>query len=95
VGNDPVNKVDPTGLKCVSNDDQKGVTCKIDNPGELKGKDLEQANEAYTRSVNRLLIDPSREIDISATDENGNTFTETTTAANSCRIKLFFEITNN
>src|SRR3546814_15883957 len=61
-GNDPVNNIDPTGESCVSNEDQRGVTCTIDNPGELKGKDLDRANQVYTRAVNRLLVDPSREI---------------------------------
>lgn len=56
------------------------MTCQIDNPGELKGKDLDRANQVYTRAVNRLLVDPSREVKLQATDGDGNTVTETTTA---------------
>jgi hypothetical protein len=68
-----VNGRDPTGESCVSNEDQKGVTCQIDNPGELKGKDLDRANQVYTRAVNCLLVDPSREVKLQATDGDGNT----------------------
>src|SRR3546814_11131156 len=63
-GNDPVNNIDPTGESCVSNEDQRGVTCTIDNPGELQGKALDRANQVYTRAVNRLLSDPTREVKI-------------------------------
>jgi RHS repeat-associated protein len=80
VGNDPVNMVDPTGLSCQANSDAKGQTCKIDNPGELKGKALDRANKVYTRAVNRLLTNSSREVKLKATDGDGKTTTRTTTA---------------
>jgi RHS repeat-associated protein len=72
VANDPVNKTDPTGLSCASNSDGKGVTCKIDDPGGLKGKALDRANAAYTKATNRLLSHPNRTVTISATNRSGN-----------------------
>lgn len=79
VANDPVNGVDPSGESCVENGDG-GVTCKVDDPGELGGEELDAVNEAYTRAVNRLLQNPDREITLSARRDDGIIYEEQTTA---------------
>ena len=93
VGNDPINGTDPTGEKCKANVDGKGYTCSIDNPGELKGKSLDRANMAYTRAVNRLLVDPSREVSLRAIDSDGNTITEKSTAGDIAEGLINAEVT--
>jgi RHS repeat-associated protein len=80
VGNDPVNNKDPDGLSCVHNSDGKGVTCKVDDPGNLKAKALDRANQVYTRAVNRLLYNPGRRVVLQARDSKDFTVHTTTTA---------------
>jgi hypothetical protein len=64
VGNDPVNRVDPTGLSCEVNKEGKGYNCKVDNPGDLKGRQLDATNQAYTRAVNRLMYNPDKTVTV-------------------------------
>lgn len=93
VHNDPVNNWDPTGESCVHNEDGKGVTCKIDNPGSLSGEELDKANEAYTRATNRLLLDPDKEVTLSATRDDGLVFSEETTAGEIAQGLIDAEVT--
>jgi RHS repeat-associated protein len=80
VGDDPVNKTDPDGLSCVHNSDGQGVTCKVDDPGNLSAKALDRANRVYTRAVNRLLYNPNRRMVLQARDAKDNTVHTVTTA---------------
>ncbi len=78
--NNPYGYVDPDGRTCTSNADKKGVTCKFDNPNGLTGKRLDDANRAYTRAVNRLLNNPGRKVELSASSAAGTKVSTTTTA---------------
>ncbi len=79
VGLDPVNGIDPTGMSCTQNDDGQGYTCRVDNPGELTGDDLDHVNDAYTRAVNRLMFYPDKAINVTIGDGRGGTMSRSTT----------------
>ena len=78
--NNPYRYLDPDGRTCTSNADKKGVTCRFDNPNGLAGRNLDNANRAYTRAVNRLLHNPSRKVELSASSASGTKVSTTTTA---------------
>ena len=70
VGDDPINKTDPTGLSCIMAD--KGqYSCKVDDPGKLNKSEINAVNKAYTKAVNQLLRHPDRNSTISI---NGKSF---------------------
>ncbi|MDZ7923649.1 MAG: RHS repeat-associated core domain-containing protein [Marinagarivorans sp.] len=73
VGNDPINKTDPTGTTCTTNDKGK-ADCKVDDPGKLSSKEVKIVNAAYTKGVNRLLANPDRTSKITV---NGKSMTVT------------------
>jgi RHS repeat-associated protein len=77
VDSDPVNRRDPTGLTCTQNSDKKGYTCKVDKPGNLKGKGLDRVNKAYTRAVNKLLASPNKTKTVSAKAADGTKISKT------------------
>jgi RHS repeat-associated protein len=60
VGDDPLDRTDPSGTTCTTNEDGKTVSCRVDDPGKLSKAELKQANAAYTNAVNRLLAHPDR-----------------------------------
>jgi len=93
VGQDPVNGNDPTGLSCERNSDQKGYTCVIDNPGNLQGQELDDANEAYTRSVNRLMHKPNKEINVTIGDGRGGTRSGNTSQGEVAQVLIDAEVT--
>ena len=64
VGNDPLDKTDPSGETCVQNDDKKGMTCKVDDPGKLSAKEVTKVNKAYTAAVNKLLSHPNQTVKV-------------------------------
>jgi RHS repeat-associated protein len=78
--NDPMNHTDPDGKSCVKNPDGKSVTCKVDEPGNLKARTLDKVNRVYTRAVNRLLFNPGRKMVLQARDSRDRTVRTTTTA---------------
>jgi uncharacterized protein RhaS with RHS repeats len=68
VGNDPVNKVDPTGTTCEMRD--KKLICKVDDPGKLKPKQVARIEKAYTKAVNNLLKDPNKVVTVKVKDKS-------------------------
>jgi hypothetical protein len=65
VGNDPVNKLDPTGTTCVALEKGKGYDCKVDdNKGNFSKKEIALVNRAYTAAVNKLMAHPSRSVTV-------------------------------
>lgn len=54
VGNDPLDKLDPSGKTCTAAVDG-GVTCHVDDPGKLTAREVAIVNKAYTKAVNALL----------------------------------------
>jgi len=65
VGNDPVNKVDPTGKTCQFNRETKAYQCNVNfNHGSLSKASISRIERAYTRAVNRLAANPDRQMKI-------------------------------
>ena len=93
VASDPINKTDPSGLKCVQNGDKKGYTCTIENPGKLKGKALDRANRAYTRAVNRLMNKPGRQMKVIIGDGRGGATSGGTTQGEVAGVLINAEVT--
>jgi len=81
VGNDPVNNRDPDGESCKTNQDGIGATCQVDNSKGMTARQLERANRAYTRTVNRLLYNPRRSVAISGRNEGTGRLVQTRTTA--------------
>ncbi len=71
VGNDPLDRTDPTGQTCTENNDHRGMTCKVDDPGTLSAKEVHKINKAYTAAVNRLLSHPKQTVQVTV---NGKSF---------------------
>jgi RHS repeat-associated protein len=65
VGNDPVNRIDPTGMTCeevgTQRNGQPRYSCKVDDAGPLNIDEQKQATRAYTDSVNTLMGDPTHQ----------------------------------
>ena len=72
VGEDPVNRIDPTGKTCTMNDGK--ADCKVDDPGKMSKKEIAHVEKAYTKAVNNLLKNPNKTHDITV---KGKTFTVT------------------
>lgn len=65
VGNDPVNKVDPTGTSCTTTGKEGSVTvaCKFDDRASFRkagfsSSQIRAAERQYTRAVQKLLSNP-------------------------------------
>lgn len=79
VGNDPINKLDPTGLTCTQNKDQ-GYDCKVDNvPKNTPQTQITKMNQQYTTAVNKLMSDQGRKLTIGAETRTGTRISETRT----------------
>lgn len=72
VGEDPINRIDPTGKTCTMTDGK--ADCKVDDPGKLNKKEVNAINKAYTNAVNRLLKNPNKQSTITV---NGKSFNVT------------------
>ena len=67
VGNDPVNKTDPTGLSCQTNSQGQATACKIDgSTAGLTSKQVTKFNERYTKAVQKLQANPDKKVTVSA-----------------------------
>jgi RHS repeat-associated protein len=65
VGNDPVNKVDPTGKTCQYNRDTKAYQCNVNlNNGKFSKSMISRTEKAYTKAMNRLAANPERQMRI-------------------------------
>lgn len=60
VGDDPLDRTDPSGNTCTQNSGGKGVSCKIDDPGKLSKSEVARINRAYTKAVTELLAHPEK-----------------------------------
>jgi RHS repeat-associated protein len=78
VGNDPVNKTDPTGLSCVQNSDGTVKSCKIDNGGEKLDKTARATFENRMKGLANKLIDKKvAGTKVTVTGPGGKTFNTT------------------
>jgi RHS repeat-associated protein len=97
VGNDPLNKSDPSGNECKENN--ATFDCKVDwyitwlhkkiARADLKGwrlKRVEKFEKAYTAAVNKLMSDPSKPTTI-AIPETGKSVTVTAGAVGDALVK--------
>lgn len=74
VGNDPINKKDPTGLSCEQNDKGTVTSCKIDQGGEkLTKNQRETYNKEYTKTVKSLLDPKNKDNKVSVKNVDGTT----------------------
>ncbi|MBC6907535.1 RHS repeat-associated core domain-containing protein, partial [Saccharophagus sp. K07] len=73
VGNDPLNKVDPTGKSCTMNDKTKSAECKVDDSGNWKKKDIERIEKNYTKVVNKMLSNPNKKTTVKVGDKSFET----------------------
>jgi RHS repeat-associated protein len=64
--NNPVINIDPTGKTCVKIGKSDTYECKVDeNKGNLTKSEVSTINEAYTTSVNALISNSNRTVNIS------------------------------
>jgi RHS repeat-associated protein len=73
VGNDPVNNVDPSGLKCESKSQEVGggYNCSVDDPGSASKEQIAKANAALTSAVNKLAFNPKKSVSIDISNGKG------------------------
>lgn len=69
VGNDPMNKKDPTGTTCTMSDGK--ADCKLDDPGKLNKTQIAAFNKAYTGAVNKLLQGGKISVTMKTKDADG------------------------
>lgn len=67
VGNDPINGIDPTGLRCAAAESGEGYSCSLDDTGDLTDDEVTEINSAYTKAVNELMSNPDREVSVTMT----------------------------
>ncbi len=79
VGNDPVNRIDPTGLTCEQLENGK-YECKLDDAGSLTKTQIEKVETAYTNSVNELMAAPNTKVELTARVADGTEVSTETTA---------------
>ena len=78
VGDDPVNKTDPTGTTCTMNDGK--ADCKLDDPGKLNKGQVQAFNKSYTSAVNKLLQGGKVSVTMKGKDAEGKATSVTKTA---------------
>lgn len=79
VGDDPINKLDPTGLTCTQSED-KSYDCKVDFvPKNTPRALVTKMNQQYTTAVNKLMGDQNKKLTIGAQTRTGTRISETRT----------------
>jgi RHS repeat-associated protein len=94
VGNDPVNRTDPTGTTCTStqNGERTVYSCHIDkvldlrsgklrDPSAAEGRKFEAFNARYTAAVNKLMSLPDANVTVGAVRGKESSFDTTRQAA--------------
>ncbi|NQD35388.1 RHS repeat-associated core domain-containing protein [Permianibacter sp. IMCC34836] len=96
VGNDPVNRVDPTGKTCVGTGVNQGYTCTVDNVNGLTPKQVRSMERSYTRAVNRLMYHPNAKQTITVTNnKTGLSGTMTVTARQVANVLIKANVTGS
>jgi RHS repeat-associated protein len=106
VGNDPVNKADPSGMTCTSvvQGEKTTYSCRIDSvsilrngvvtgsraPTAAENKKFAGFNARYTAAVNKLMKNPDRAVTVAPVKGKAGSFTTTAGQAGAALISRHF-----